>query len=371
VKILVVANYFPEHVGGIGSVAGMLVAGYRAAGHEVAFAAARVEPHSGPAGDLPLTAWNVAEDRFGFPYPLPGPVSAARLAALARAADVVHVHDCLYAASALAFSAARLARRPVLLTQHVAAIPYSSGLLRALQAGAYASLGRLLLSGADQVVFVSERVRRLFARVRFKRAPLLIENGVDMALFHPATPSERRRIRQRLGAPLDRPLLLFAGRFVEKKGVGLLQMVAAAEPEWEWLFVGGSGTIDPSGWRLPNVRVLEQVPQGELRDLYAAADLLVLPSVGEGFPLVVQEAMACGTPALVSPESASGITVGRELLLQAEPAADAVLASLRRLLPKLTGQSRSRVAAFACSRWSAERAASEYLEVLAEIAGAH
>ena len=52
--------------------------------------------------------------------------------------------------------------------------------------------------------------------------------------------------------------------------------------------------------------VHRNLSQAELPPLYQAADLLVLPSVGEGFPLVVQEAMACGTPALVGDETAAG-----------------------------------------------------------------
>jgi glycosyltransferase involved in cell wall biosynthesis len=313
-----------------------------------------------------MRAWNLAERRFGFPYPFPGPVSAARLAALARRADVLHVHDCLYVASAVAIAAARSAGRPVLLTQHVAEVPYPSALLRGLQAGAYGTLGRAILAGADQVVFVGERVRRSFAGWRFRRPPRVIENGIDTALFRPAGAGERRTLKRRLGLE-GAPLLLFVGRFVQKKGVGLLRSVAAAEPGWNWLFVGRAGDHDPATWNLANVRVRAPVPQAELRDLYAAADLLVLPSRGEGFPVAVQEAMACGTPALVSGETAGGLEGGGDLLLQSEPEACAVLARLRESLPALGARLRTRVAAFASERWSVERAAHEYERLLASL----
>ena len=48
------------------------------------------------------------------------------------------------------------------------------------------------------------------------------------------------------------------------------------------------------------VRLLGDIPQGRLPEIYSAADLLLLPSMREGWPNVLLESMSCGTPVVVS-----------------------------------------------------------------------
>jgi glycosyltransferase involved in cell wall biosynthesis len=91
--------------------------------------------------------------------------------------------------------------------------------------------------------------------------------------------------------------------------------MAALRPNWQWCVIG-QGPEQPQAWGLPNVRVLSPMPQAELASWYHAADLLILPSEGEGFPLVVQEAMACGLPACITADVASGAILPRELWLE-------------------------------------------------------
>jgi glycosyltransferase involved in cell wall biosynthesis len=345
-------------------------------GAEIAWHASDCDPQPAIPGVrcVPARACNAIERRLGVPYPLWSPRALVLAGRAARSADALHLHDCLYLGNVVAYAAARLAGRPVLVTQHVGMVPYRSPLLRALLAAAYRVLGRIVLGGATRVVFVSHSVRRYFEGfVRFRSPPLVVANGVDTAVYCPADEPRRRALRVELGVPAGAPLLLFVGRFVEKKGLPVLRELAARISHARWIFAGW-GPLDPQRWALPNVAVMRGRAGAELAALYQAADLLVLPSVGEGFPLVVQEAMACGTPALVGAETAAGCPEAAEVLLAEPVDGPDVAGRWERRLRALVGEPaalaamRSRVAAHAAANWSWERCAARYAELFRECA---
>jgi glycosyltransferase involved in cell wall biosynthesis len=368
-RIALVTHYYPAHRGGIELVAGEL-ARRLAAGHgaQITWHASDCDapPDIPGVACEPGRAWNGIERRAGVPYPVWSPGALRRVARAARTAEAVHLHDCLYLPNLVAYAAARLAGRPVLVTQHIGPVPYRNPALRALQFAAYRILGRMVLGGATQIVFVSDTVRRYFGSfVSFRAPPELVANGVDTDLFQPADDARRDALRRELGAAPGAPLLLFVGRFVEKKGLPMLRQLAARMPRARWLFAGW-GPLDPEAWRLPNVQVLRGLSGGGLAPLYQAADLLVLPSVGEGFPLVVQEAMACGTPALVGEETAAGSPAAAGLLaaerLGGDDDAQRWTARIDALLQ--TPGLRPRVAAFARENWSWDTCAGRYAGLL-------
>ena len=107
--------------------------------------------------------------------------------------------------------------------------------------------------------------------------------------------------------------------------------------------------------------------QANLRDYYWAADVLVLPSTGEGFPLVVMEAMVCGTPAIVSSETYEAWNDGREWFLVSASTADAIGALLASRPPLLEPQARERVSAYARAHWDWDQVAREYVGLMEEL----
>jgi glycosyltransferase involved in cell wall biosynthesis len=369
IRILVVSAYYAEHGGGVEVVAGELARRFAARGAEVLWAAS-ASPQGHQEGRLLMRAWNVSERRLDIPYPLWEPLSIARLQAAVRGSDVVHIHDCLYQGSVSAFLCARASGKPVVVTQHVGLIHYRSRLPRLLMAGANRVLGRLVLGGCDRCVFISRTVQAYFAGFARPARPAFIPNGVDTWRFRPVPADERRRLRERLGWPAARPVLLFVGRFTQKKGLPILRCVAERLPGCDWVFIGW-GMEDPSGWGLANVRCLGQVAHEHLSAYYQAADLLVLPSVGEGFPLVVQEAMACGTPVLISTETAAAMPGIEAVAFACDPTPGAVETRLAGILEDRAGleDMRGASAAFARSQWDWDRCADQYWELFAALTG--
>ena len=378
IHIALVTHYFPSHRGGVEAVAGEIATRLAAGGTvDITWHASDTDAAPPDAPGLrcvPASSWNIVERALGFPFPLWSVGALARLARSVREADVVHLHECQYLPNVVAWAAAAIARRPVVITQHVGRIPFRNPLLRAVLAAANFLLGKLLLGTAARTVFVSVVVLRYFERfVRFRRPPLQLANGVDTTTFRPLEEQARNALRARLAGDAGTPVLVFAGRFVEKKGLGLLRRLAQELPRVRWIFAGW-GPLDPEQWGLANVSVSRNLAKGQLVPLYQAADLLVLPSVGEGFPLVVQEAMACGTPALVSDETAAGCPEAAGVLL-CESLAPGDVASrwsarIEALLasPETLRSLRTAAAEFARATWSWERCAETYSEVLQDCA---
>jgi glycosyltransferase involved in cell wall biosynthesis len=123
----------------------------------------------------------------------------------------------------------------------------------------------------------------------------------------PVDESETAAIRSSLGIPDDGLLVLFVGRLVREKGVEILLNAweLAELGERAVLTLAGEGPLRQLTERRAGVRSLGYVPRSELRSLYAAADVLVLPSIrtrtfAEPWGLVVNEAMLQATPVIAT-----------------------------------------------------------------------
>lgn len=375
-KLLMVTHYFESHRGGIEIVAGRLAREFARSGIDVAWLAtdathspdSNVEPR---LRAIPLPAGNIAERLTGIPYPLLAPASFRRIVREVKAADAVLIHDALYLTSLAAFLAARWFGKPVVVVQHIGAVPFRNPILRRTMELANRFLTRPILARSDQTVFISESTARHFAGLKYRTKPDVIFNGVDTEVFSPPSGvDEIAAARRHFGLPLESPIALFVGRFVEKKGLPVLERLAKARPDIVFAFAGW-GPLDPRSWNLGNVRVFDALAGPGLARLYRASDTLVLPSTGEGFPLVIQEALACGLRVICGEETA-GADAGASPVVTAvridpkDPDRTAVLfeRALTSCLEEASDGGRSARAEFAAARYSWPRAAARYTEML-------
>lgn len=151
------------------------------------------------------------------------------------------------------------------------------------------------LACADLVVVPSNAVASDLAGVRGvdARKILAVPYGVDLLQFQPAPSTQR----------WERPQVLYVGQVSHRKGVRTLVEAAAMRPLCDFHIVGPLVSPEVLSCAPSNVVWRSTVPHNKLRDLYASADVLVLPTVEDTFGLVVLEAMASGVPVAVSKEA--------------------------------------------------------------------
>lgn len=271
-----------------------------------------------------LAAWRLAQIPFM-------PTLAWRLARL-RGARLYHLHLAQAYVPEMAWLAARLTRRPLVIHFHLDVEP-STFLGPVFSFYKRTVLGPVLRS-ADRVIALNEgQVQTLTGRYGIEPGRIrVIPNGVPIPVTDDDEAEADRETRPEAG-PLR---LLFVGRLSAQKNLPRLLAAMSLVTRPVTLDIVGDGTersaveaeIQRRG--LANVRVLGPRHDAELVACYRGAQALVLTSDHEGMPLVLLEAMACGLPVVATDVPGVSETVGSAALLVA-PEPEAVAEGIDRL----------------------------------------
>lgn len=171
---------------------------------------------------------------------------------------------------------------------------------------------RWVLRRANRIVAVSESLARVAVSLGVPReAVRVIPNGVDANVFKPM---ERIVARRQTGLPEDRPILLTVAGLYEGKGqqmvIEILPALLERHPRLLYVMVGnprpGEGYRRRLGLAASRAGLRDHVyfagarPHGELAGWFNGADVTVLATRSEGWPNVLLESLACGTPVVAT-----------------------------------------------------------------------
>jgi glycosyltransferase involved in cell wall biosynthesis len=319
--------------GGVGRHVQSLARGLAAAGADVRVA--------GPASTQQVFAfpsYDVVEIG-GAPHSVRDARAVRALRRLAREADVVHAHGLR--AGALAPTL-----RPLVVTWHNAQLAGSR--LGALLERHVARRATITLAASSDLLLRARACGAPDARLAPVAAPAPVPTGADPGLGH--------------------PLVLAVGRLHPQKGYDVLLDALPLLGDAVVAVAGDGPLAAELQARAPQVRWLGR--RDDVADLYAAADVVVLPSVWEARSLTAQEALLAGRPLVATDVGGIGDLVGDGAVLVPAGDAAALGTAVRRLLADpgeaaaVAARGRAVAATWPTERDTVDQVAAVYRELL-------
>ncbi|WP_162562487.1 glycosyltransferase family 4 protein [Salinigranum rubrum] len=214
--------------------------------------------------------------------------------------DVIHLHNRFFftTVSSTVAQATLRSAVPTVTTLHLGDISNITGLSGYIARLFEQTVGRIMIRRSDRIIAVSEAVAEYsYSLGGVPERTNVIPNGVDTERFHPNP--------ERTGSNS----ILFVGRLVQNKGpqtlIDAMPMVLRSVPDADLKIVGTGPMENTLKARTEELGIQESVRfvgyVQSVAEAMRSADVFCRPSLSEGMPLTVLEAMASGLPAVVTP----------------------------------------------------------------------
>lgn len=214
--------------------------------------------------------------------------------------DLIHTHG--YRADVLGIFLARLLGLPAISTCH-------GFISNDLHLTLYNRLDRFILRFASKIIAVSEAIKSSLIKSGIKESSVtLIQNAVNGSYSVEAFTRNRKAKREYCGMTEDDVVVGYVGRLSEEKGVGyLIEAIALLDKSGipaKLLIIGDGPQRMELADRVKKANLEEKVIftgfQNDVECWLPAMDVFTLPSLTEGTPMSLLEAMACGIPVVAT-----------------------------------------------------------------------